>query len=133
VGHSGTFNGNPVTSAAGLKVLELLDDAAYEHLDRTAALLEQGLVDAIERTGIAAHVTRVGSIGNVHFTGELPRDYDGVEAGDRDAAAAYHLGLLNRGISIAPRGMWATSVVTQEADVQAFVDASAELFAELAR
>jgi len=44
------------------------------------------------------------------------------------APAAYHIGLMNRGVFVAPRGMWAVSAVTTEADVKRFVDASAELF-----
>jgi glutamate-1-semialdehyde 2,1-aminomutase len=131
VGHSGTFNGNPITTTAGLKVLELLDDAAYDRLDRLGETLETGLNQAIERTGVGAQVTRVGSIGNVHFTTEPVRDYDAAARSDPVAAAAYHLGLMNRGVFTANRGMFALSVVTTEADVQTVVDASGELFGAL--
>jgi glutamate-1-semialdehyde aminotransferase len=48
------------------------------------------------------------------------------------AAAAYHLALLNRGVFIAPRGMMAVSIVTEEADVASVVEASAEIFSDLA-
>jgi glutamate-1-semialdehyde 2,1-aminomutase len=132
VSHSGTFNGNPITATAGLRVMELLDDEAYAKLDRLGAQLEQGLNDAIRSTGVTAQVTRAGSLGNVHFTAEPVRDFDAAQRADAEAAAAYHLGLLNRGVFIAARGMWAISVVTEESDVQRFVDASAEIFAELA-
>jgi glutamate-1-semialdehyde 2,1-aminomutase len=131
VGHSGTFNGNPVTTAAGLKVLELLDAAAYDRLDRLGAALADGLNRSIERTGVQAQVTRVGSIGNVHFTTEPIRDYDAAQRSDPVAAAAYHLALMNRGVFIANRGMFALSTVTEEADVQKFVDASEEIFEAL--
>jgi glutamate-1-semialdehyde 2,1-aminomutase len=132
VAHSGTFNGNPVTVAAGRKVLELLDDAAYQKLDRLGAMLAEGLRDAIARTGVAAQVTHVGSVLNVHFTTEPVRDFDAAQRADQMATAAYHLGLLNRGVFIAPRGMMAVSIVTEEGDVARVVDASAEIFAELA-
>jgi glutamate-1-semialdehyde 2,1-aminomutase len=132
VSHSGTFNGNPVTIGAGLATLELLDDAAYGKLDGLGAKLADGLREAIARTGVVAHVTHVGSLLNVHFTTEPPRDFDAAQASDPAAAAAYHLGLLNRGVFIAPRGMMALSIVTQEADVDKVVDASAEVFAALA-
>jgi glutamate-1-semialdehyde 2,1-aminomutase len=131
VGHSGTFNGNPITATAGLKVLELLDEAAYARLDRLGETLEDGLKRSIERTGVRAQVTRVGSIGNVHLTTEPIRDYDSAQRSDPVAAAAYHLGLMNRGVFISSRGMFALSAVTGEPDVQKFVDASTELFAAL--
>jgi glutamate-1-semialdehyde 2,1-aminomutase len=132
VAHSGTFNGNPVTVAAGRKALELLDDAAYQRLDRLGAMLADGLRDAIARTGAAAQVTHVGSLVNVHFTTEPVRDFDAAQRADQTAASAYHLGLLNRGVFIAPRGMMAVSIVTEEGDVAKVVDASAEIFADLA-
>src|SRR4051794_14997824 len=70
VSHSGTFNGNPVTVAAGLATLALLDDAAYGRLDELGARLADGLRGTITRSGVAAQVTQVGSLLNVHFTEE---------------------------------------------------------------
>ena len=132
ISHSGTFNGNHVTVAAGLKVLELLDDGAFAKLNDLGEKLAQGLRGAIERTGVAAQVTHVGSLLNVHFTTEPVRDFESVQGGDPLAAAAFHLGLLNRGVFVAPRGMLAVSTVTEEEDVDKVVDAAAELFAALA-
>jgi len=132
ISHSGTFNGNPVTVAAGRKVMEILDDTAYAKLDRLGAQLADGLRDAIAQTGVAAQVTHIGSIANVHFTTEPIVDFDATQRADQTAAAAYHLGLLNRGIFIAPRGMMATSIVTEASDVDRVVEASTEIFATLA-
>jgi glutamate-1-semialdehyde 2,1-aminomutase len=130
--HSGTYNGNPITAVAGLAVLELLDAAAYKRLDRLGALLGSGLESAIERSGVGAQVTQVGSLANVHFTTAPVRDFDSAQASDPVAAAAYHLGLLNRGVFIAPRGMMAVAAVADEADVETIVEASADIFAALA-
>jgi glutamate-1-semialdehyde 2,1-aminomutase len=132
ISHSGTFNGNPVTVAAGKKVLDLLEDAAYAKLADLGERLARGLREAIERTGVTAHVTHVNSLLNVHFTPEPPSDFDAAQAADAVATAAFHLGLLNRGVFIAPRGMVALATVTEEGDIQLFVDAAAELFADLA-
>jgi glutamate-1-semialdehyde 2,1-aminomutase len=132
ISHSGTFNGNPVTVAAGKKVLDLLDDAAYAKLADLGERLARGLREAIEHTGVTAHVTHVNSLLNVHFTPEPPSDFDAAQAADAVATAAFHLGLLNRGVFIAPRGMIALATITEEGDVQRFVDAAGELFAELA-
>jgi glutamate-1-semialdehyde 2,1-aminomutase len=132
IAHSGTFNGNPVTVAAGRKTLELLDDAAYEKLDRLGAILGSGLRDAMERAGVGGQVTQVGSLVNVHFTSEPVRDFDSAQRIDQTAAAAYHIGLLNRGIFVAPRGMMAVSIVAEESDVQNVIDASADVLAALA-
>jgi glutamate-1-semialdehyde 2,1-aminomutase len=131
-GHSGTFNGNPVTVAAGLATLRLLDDAAYARLEQIGTLLADGLREAIAETGAPAHVTHAGSLAHVHFTSHLPVNAEDAQAGDAEAAAAFHLGLLNRGIFAAPRGTIAVSTVTGEPDVRDFVAAARELFADLA-
>jgi glutamate-1-semialdehyde aminotransferase len=62
ISHSGTFNGNPVTAAAGLRVLELLDDEAYARLDRLGAQLADGLRIAIADAGLAAQVTHSSAV-----------------------------------------------------------------------
>jgi glutamate-1-semialdehyde 2,1-aminomutase len=133
ISHSGSFNGNPVTAAAGLRVLELLDDEAYARLDRLGAQLAAGLRTAIADVGLGAQVTHTGSLGFVHFTTEPVRDFDSAQTSDPTTLAAYHVGLMNRGIFIGPRGMWAVSAVTTEADVNSFIGASAELFESLAQ
>jgi glutamate-1-semialdehyde 2,1-aminomutase len=131
-GHSGTFNGNPVTVAAGLATLDLLDAPAYEKLNGLGAQLAAGLRAAIAETGAPAHVTHVGSLVNVHFTPDVPVNAEDAGSADPEAAAAFHIGLLNRGIFIAPRGLMATSTVTEERDVTDAVAAATELFAALA-
>ncbi len=129
---SGTFNGNASTMAAGLATLGLLDDDAYAGLDGLGAQLAAGLEAAIGRHGAPAQVTSMGSLVNVHFTTEPLINADASLGADADAAAAFHLGLLNRGIFIATRGMFAVSTVTTEAEVERAVAASSELFEALA-
>jgi glutamate-1-semialdehyde 2,1-aminomutase len=132
VSHSGTFNGNPVTVAAGHALLRLLDNDAYTKLDRLGALLAEGLTETIDRLDLSAQVTHVGSLVNVHFSADPIRDYADAQNVDRVAAAAFHLGLLNRGIFIAPRGMMAVSIVTEERDVEKAIAAAADVLAGIA-
>ena len=46
---AGTLSGNPLATAAGLATLRLLDDAAYERLDRLTTALADGLREAARR------------------------------------------------------------------------------------
>ena len=129
---SGTFNGNAATMAAGLATLELLDDAAYERLDELGERLARGLRGAVERTGVAAQVTHVGSLVNIHFTPQIPTNAAESWAADADAAAAFHLGLMNRGFFIATRGLFSVSLVTTEVEVDEALGEVEHLLAELA-
>ncbi|MBK9976353.1 MAG: aminotransferase class III-fold pyridoxal phosphate-dependent enzyme [Gemmatimonadetes bacterium] len=53
VGHSGTFNGNAVTMAAGLAALELLTDEALDHINALGSHLRDGLQRAFDAAGVA--------------------------------------------------------------------------------
>ncbi len=129
---SGTLNGNATTMAAGLATMNLLDEAAYARLEELGERFAHGLRAAIERTSADASVTHIGSLVNIHFTPEAPIDARGAWSSDTVAAAAFHLGLMNRGFSIAPRGFCAMSTVTTEAEIDGALGAAEELLAELA-
>jgi glutamate-1-semialdehyde 2,1-aminomutase len=58
---AGTLSGNPIATAAGLAVLQLLDAGAYESLTATATALADGLTHALgPRAEVRRAVTLVG-------------------------------------------------------------------------
>lgn len=65
--HSGTFNGNPVTAAAGRASLELLTSAAFERLETAGERLEGAVGAAIATTGAPFRITRAGSLLSLDF------------------------------------------------------------------
>lgn len=62
VSHAGTFNGNPVTAAAGRASLELLTPAAFARLEAAGEALERVVGAAIATTGAPFRLTRAGSL-----------------------------------------------------------------------
>jgi glutamate-1-semialdehyde 2,1-aminomutase len=62
VSHAGTFNGNPVTAAAGQASLELLTPEAFARLEEAGRGLEAAIRDAIDTTGAPFAVNRAGSL-----------------------------------------------------------------------
>ncbi len=90
---AGTLSGNPVATAAGLAVLDLLDADAYLRLDASAARLADGLAKAFADAGVVARVPRVGPLVGVAFG----------EAGiDPEAYGRFFHGLLDRNVALAP-------------------------------
>ncbi|WP_290810676.1 aspartate aminotransferase family protein [Halovivax sp.] len=74
--HGGTYNGHPVSAAAGLKTLEILErDAVHEHIDRLGERLFDGLQEVADDVGVAANVEYVGSMGQVYMTDADIRTY----------------------------------------------------------
>jgi glutamate-1-semialdehyde 2,1-aminomutase len=99
---AGTLSGNPVATAAGLAVLEVLDDAAYERIESRADCLAGGLASAFADHGLTVQVPRVGTLVGIFCGAELPLDYNGAVGTDEALYAALFHALLERGVAIAP-------------------------------
>jgi glutamate-1-semialdehyde 2,1-aminomutase len=110
--HSGTFNGNPVTTAAGLVSLRHLTADAIETLERRAAYLDSVLVEAAKAVGLPLSIRRVGSLLQLYFSETAPAATPLRE--DGEAIAAFHLAALNNGVFLAPRGLVALSTVLDD-------------------
>lgn len=67
--HGGTYNGHPVSCAAGLATLELLSEGdVYDHIDELGEKLFEGLQEVADDVGVPANVEYVGSMGQVYMT-----------------------------------------------------------------
>lgn len=131
VSHSGTFNGNAVTMAAGLAALALLTEEAQVHLDALGSAMRVGLQRALDAAGVEACVTGSGSLGHVHFCRGPVRDYRDAQRGDGERTRFFHLALLERGVVCASRGMFVTSTAMTMGDVDALVAVVAEVGREM--
>ncbi len=99
---AGTLSGNPLATAAGLAVLDLLDEAAYDRLRAAASRLGAGLQAAFDAAGVPAVVPVVGTLVGIHFGSERPRDYDGARRTDEARYAAFFHAMVDRGVAMAP-------------------------------
>jgi glutamate-1-semialdehyde 2,1-aminomutase len=122
--HSGTFNGNPLTMAAGLAALRGLDRDAIELLNTRSMTVESGLEEVIATSGAAANVTRAGSILQVH-SGSIHSATRTASPDDTDKPAALHLALLLEGVYAAPRGMLNLSTAMTADELQSVIGAYA--------
>ena len=72
----GTFNGNPLAMAAARAMLtEVLDDAAYRHLDHLRDRLRDGLHGVVDRHDAPWRVVTAGAKGCVSFLPHPIRDF----------------------------------------------------------
>jgi glutamate-1-semialdehyde 2,1-aminomutase len=100
---AGTLSGNPIAMAAGLATLGALREGdAYAKLERTSAALAEGLAEAAQQAGVAAQVSRVGSMMTVFFTDQRVVDYDDATACDTEAFARYFRAMLDGGVTLPP-------------------------------
>jgi glutamate-1-semialdehyde 2,1-aminomutase len=99
---AGTLSGNPLATAAGLAVLDLLDDGAYDDLRGRAATLAGHLRDGLAAAGVPAVVPVASTLVGLYLGSAPPADYDGARATDEAAYARLFHGLLDAGVALAP-------------------------------
>jgi glutamate-1-semialdehyde 2,1-aminomutase len=126
---AGTLSGNPLATAAGLAVLDLLDDAAYKDLSALAGRLAAGLADALSSGGEEVQVPVVGPLVGISFGPHPVIDYDGAKESARTGLypPLFH-GLLERGVALAPGPyeILFPSLAHTESDVERVVEAAAQ-------
>jgi glutamate-1-semialdehyde 2,1-aminomutase len=131
--HSGTFNGNPMTCAAGVVSVKELTAERIGEMDRLGARLEASLVVAAQRAGLAFSCRRVGSLMNIYLLDALPSSNSART--DGSLMSRLHLAGMNHGLYFASRGMLVLSTVMDDAAIDdiserflaAFGDVAAEL------
>ena len=107
--HSGTFNGNPLTMAAGIASVNALTPQAIAHINQLGATLRKGMDEAFAEAGIHGHTTGEGSLAYVHWTADKITSAADVVRWKQKAAELprlLHMELLNRGIFAANRGLF---------------------------
>ncbi len=115
--HSGTFNGNPVTMAAGKASMTELTPAAIERINGLGAKLRESFKKALQETGVVAQVTGIGSLSQIHFTASEVKDWRTASTARVDVRTLLFVMLLERGIFPAARGMFNISTPMGEKEV----------------
>lgn len=75
VKHSGTFTANPMSMAAGTIAMSLMTPEAFDELAALGDHLREGLARILRDLGCVGHVAGAGSMTNLLFTPQMPRDY----------------------------------------------------------
>jgi glutamate-1-semialdehyde 2,1-aminomutase len=130
----GTFNGNPLSVAAGLAALtEVLTKDAYDHLGKLGTMLAEGCERAIEETGIPAHAVDLGAKGCVSYRKEPLTNYRDFLETIPELFYASFSWMINRDIFMTPgdEEQWTISVQHTEEDVQRYLDAFGEFCSAL--
>ncbi len=118
--HAGTFNGNLVSMAAGIRAIELLTPEAIRRLNAGGEALAATCADALGASGLPGTVTGHGSMFNLHFGADVMRVATGTDASAQDVGLMepLHLALLNEGVFSAPRGFLNTSTALGDEDLE---------------
>lgn len=128
---AGTLSGNPVATAAGIATLkQLREHPPYDRLETLAGRLENGLVQAAKKHGIAHCLQRVGSMLTLFFQSGPVIDWDSASRSDTQRYAEYFWGLVDRGVYM-PCSQYEAlfiSAAHTEADIDRTIAAADEVF-----
>jgi glutamate-1-semialdehyde 2,1-aminomutase len=102
---SGTFNGNAITTVAGIAAMRLFPRDEVDRINALGDQLRDGLASAIHNRGLPGVTTGYGSMIGVHLVeGEVKNYRDGARS-SATFKRAMHLALLLEGVFAAPRLM----------------------------
>jgi glutamate-1-semialdehyde 2,1-aminomutase len=127
---SGTFNGNPMTMAAGAVSVRELTAERIGVMDRLRQRLSRGLHAAAAAHGLPFSAHEAGSLMNVFFTPTAPEAR--LVRPDARNMYLFHLAALNHGLFLAPRGMIALSTVITDTLIDEVVERARAAFADVA-
>jgi glutamate-1-semialdehyde 2,1-aminomutase len=101
---AGTLSGNPLAMAAGLAMLQELNDnpSIFVSLSKKTEYLHKGIAEVLLKNKIVHTINRVGSMISVHFS-ELPvTDFESAANANNDTFKKFFHGMLKEGVYIAP-------------------------------
>ncbi len=124
--HSGTFNANNITMAAGLEALKIYDEKAVDQINGLGNRLRKGFNEGFKKVGIKGQATGFGSMVGIHWKeGEIRNASDtgmGLKLA-ADLPKLLHLEMMNRGIFSASRGMYVISTPMTQLEIDRAVEA----------
>jgi glutamate-1-semialdehyde 2,1-aminomutase len=117
--HSGTFNGNPLSVAAGRATVDALRrPGAFDRLCRRAEDLRQGISSALEARDIAHRMAGEGAMFNLYFTSKPVRNYRDVKGSELRLRRILDVELIANGVYLKPENRYCLSLAHTEDDVK---------------
>ncbi|PTX58720.1 glutamate-1-semialdehyde 2,1-aminomutase [Kordia periserrulae] len=132
---AGTLSGNPLAMAAGLAMLQELNERedVFASLMKKTMYLHEGMEKVLSDAGVTYQINRIGSMISVHFCDEPVIDFASSAKGNNDTFKKFFHGLLKRGIYIAPSAFetWFLSDALSYEDLDKTIEAVKEVAKEL--
>lgn len=114
---AGTLSGNPVTVAAGLATLALIQAPGfYDRLAAQTTKLVQGLSTAAQDSGVPFCADAVGGMFGLYFAPQLPVSHATMMECDKEAFNRFFHAMLDAGVYLAPSAFEAGFVSAQHDD-----------------
>ncbi len=115
IGHGGTFNGNPVTMAAGAAAMEHLTADRIAYINELGDRLRTGMGEVLVEQGLQGRIVGRGSLVGIHMTDRRIRTYRDASSAPAEVQRFIFLACLNRGLMMSTGGcLNTTTAMTRE-------------------
>jgi glutamate-1-semialdehyde 2,1-aminomutase len=135
VAHLGTFNGNPLSMAAGLVTLtKILTRDAYPRLHALADRLTAGCQEVLDEFELPGYAINIGPKGCIMFTPDRVTNYRDFIGLDSELWTAFFFYLANRGVLLppGPDDQWTLSVQHTDDEIERHIAVFRDFAAEVA-
>ncbi|MCE7072817.1 glutamate-1-semialdehyde 2,1-aminomutase [Dyadobacter sp. CY327] len=101
---AGTLSGNPIAMAAGLTMLNYLNDhpEVYTQLEASGEKLSTGFKASMQKLGLNYTLNHIGSMYTLFFTDQPVTDFPSAKSSDLQLFGRYFHAMLDRGIYMGP-------------------------------
>ena len=130
---AGTLSGNPLATAAGLAMLNHLNDEVYTRIEATTNTLIEGLQERAKAAGVHITTNHVCGMFGVFFDVDVVENFDHVAASNVAAFNRFFHAMLDAGVYLAPSAFEAgfVSASHNAQAIQTTLDAAESAFASL--
>jgi glutamate-1-semialdehyde 2,1-aminomutase len=135
VSHLGTLNGNTVSTAAALAIIEILqrnNGAVYVKMEGQAEALASSIRELFTKHGFRGVVNQIGPVFHMMF---IDRDevshFDEFQERNAGLYAKFAELMLDEGVLVRPNGLWYLSTVHEQNHIDATITAIDHVFSKL--
>ena len=123
---AGTLSGNPVATIAGLTTLQHCDSSVYQHLDKTAEKIGNGISEVLTKAGIEHALQKAGNLFSIFFGVSEVKNYSDAKNQDTEMFKQFFHAMLDQGVSLPPSAFeaWFVSAAHTDNDIEKIITAA---------
>jgi len=132
---AGTLSGNPIAMAAGLTMLNYLNEhpEVYSQLEVSGHKLVNGFTNSMKKLGLNYTINSVGSMYTLFFTEQQVTDFPSAKSSDLPLFGKYFHAMLDRGIYMGPSQFESMflSTALEDSHIERIIQANEESLKEV--
>ena len=126
--HAGTYNGNPICTAAAIATIEALSEPGlFKRMHKHGYAIREAIEKAAADTGQTLATSGTGTCFSAHFgLSAPPRNWADVMQADEETYNRYRAEMLEREVQLLPEGRWYVGAAHTDTELEKVIPAIAE-------